>query len=212
MTIRELISTVRNSVISVKNNRYIYSLLVNYANTFIKRDNDQRRLFKQTHLFKTISCFELEEVSLIDACNILIPNCKKVMRSKEKIPSFYSTIYGGLLEVYSIDGLKRYNNSDPSNYINYLNREFKSKSSGQFWITNDYLIIPDTIEVVMIRGLFSSEAEINKFNKKNVVSCKSKLDELFIVPDYLIGDILKATIADIRNTAVLQENQVPVTN
>lgn len=214
MTLREIISTVRNSVKALTlddrlSNRYVYSLLLHYTNFFIKRDSDARRIFKQTHLFKTVNCFELEERPLIECSNILIPNCKTVMRSKKKLPKVYNTIYGNLLDVFSVDGSVSFTEGSPNSYSSYKSREFKPKNKGFYFIENDYLIIPDSsINAVMLRGLFVSNDEVKRLNGDEGDGCKSKLDEEFIAPDYLIADIVKSVTVDIRNIngTVLTDN------
>lgn len=225
-TIRQAISTVREALRSINiddrvSNRYIYSLLSGYANTFIKQDNDQRRLFQESNLFKTIECFEMEESSMNDSCDILITNCNKVMKSKQKLPKFYTTIYGNVLSVYSIFGDIKYDYISPSDYQDYLNREFKSKRSGVYWIHNDYLVIPNSFaDIVMLRGMFTNQNEIDKLNGvtssttgTGLGSCLGIMDQPFVVPTYIIGNILKYTIADIRNITVpLQEDAIPNNN
>jgi hypothetical protein len=227
-TIRQAVSTVREALKSINiddriSNRYIFSLLSGYANTFIEQDNNKRQLYTQANLFRTVNCFELEEGDLNDACDILIRGCKKVMKSKVKLPKFYITNSGSFLSVSSIFGDRQYNYINPSEYQDYLNREFKSNKVGVYWIQNEYLIIPDEFtENVMLRGIFTSESEINKLNGETSSSssstsasgnCTGIMDQMFVAPAYLMGNILKYTIADIRNITVpLQEDAVPNNN
>lgn len=218
-TIRQAVSTVRQSLRSVNvddriSNRQIYSILSGYANTFIEQDNRKRELYQQAYLFRTVDCFELEESNLNDTCDIFLVSCTKVMKSKVKIPRFYANSSGSFLSVISLFGDKTYSYIQPDEYQDYLNKEFKSKKQGVYWIHNEYLVIPDEFtDTVMLRGMFVNEAEINKLNGIAVSNCLGAMDATFIVPKHLIGNVLRYTIADIRNITVpLQEDAVPNNN
>lgn len=219
VTIRQAISTVRESLRSVNiddriSNRQIYSILSGYANTFIEQDNRRRELFSQAYLFKTIECFELQDANLNDTCDIFLVSCTRIAKSKVKIPKFYATNNGTLLSVTSVFGDRQYNYIEPSAYKDYKNREFKSKGTGVYWVDNEYLIIPDEfVESVRLRGIFINENEVNALNGITNTGCRGIMDQTFIVPKHLLGNVLKYTIADTRNITVpLQEDAVPNMN
>ena len=66
-TIGESISRVRNVLKTVKEDpfmtdRFIYSLIMKYAKTFIKRESMSGEIYKYRNLFKEIPCLDLIEV------------------------------------------------------------------------------------------------------------------------------------------------------
>ncbi|MEK6878327.1 MAG: hypothetical protein AABY22_01895, partial [Nanoarchaeota archaeon] len=95
MLIREFISDIRNSLRSVDIDswlpgKFIYNKGKGIAALFIKREADDKRLFKYTNLYTTIKCLKMIEEDLVNCCDICIPSCRKVMVSKEKLPEIYT--------------------------------------------------------------------------------------------------------------------------
>ena len=200
MKVKELISTIRNELNSItlddrKSNRFIFSKVINYANIIIKRESDSRRLFNSTEIYKEEN-IKLHEVDMFE--NIFIKSCKTVNKSIKTLPNFYSSIYGGLLNVYSLDNTL-FKSTTVENYKNISNREFKSKDK-YYWITNDYLVIPDgTIKEVKIRYIPKLDFNL------------SLSDELYI-PNWLIADIIKLVVQDLRGTLSIPKDENPDMN
>lgn len=204
MTVREFISSVRNELNTITlddriSNRFIFSKMISYADIIIKRESDSRRLFNSTNLFKVDNCFELKEEQILNCSSISIPKCKTVMRSKKVLEDFYSSIYGNLLIVSTLDESNRFEQTTPENYKNILNREFKPKT-GYYWINNGYLIIPD------------SEVEVVKLRYIPKLSIKSGLDSDIGIPSWLVADILRMVVTDIRNTKQIVKDENPDMN
>ena len=200
MKVKELISTIRNELNSItlddrKSNRFIFSKVINYANIIIKRESDSRRLFNSTEIYKEEN-IKLHEVDMFE--NIFIKSCKTVNKSVKELPSFYSSIYGGLINIYSLDNTL-FKSTTVENYKNISNREFKSKDK-YYWITNNYLVIPDTtIKEVKVRYIPKLDFNINLS------------DELYI-PNWLIADIIKLVVQDIRGTLSIPKDENPDMN
>lgn len=206
---REIISDVRNGLRAASLDdwipgKFILSKLRGFAALFIKREADDKRLFRYTELWSTIKCFEMVEDDLVNCCDISIPNCKKVMRSKHKLPELYSTRYGYLINVTSVDYDRDYIPVTPQQYKYTRSREFNDKRNRYFWIENGYLIIPDSlVEIVTVKGMFINKAEalrLNSCDNSNSNDCFRFLDQDFIAPEHLLQDIKNATIMDILGT------------
>lgn len=204
MTVREFISEVRNSVRGVVidtwiPNKYIHMKGKGIAALFIKREADDKRLFKYTELWTTVNCLKMEEQDLIQCCDINIPSCKKVMKSVEKLPEIYSTRFGYLLNVSSVDYDRDYIQTTPQQYKYTKSREFQDKSKRYFWIENGHLIIPDAmVERVRLRGMFTNKAEALALDCDSTgENCPGLLDQEFVAPEHLLQDIKSATIAEI---------------
>ena len=205
MTVREIIALVRNEMNSITlddriSNRFIFSKIIIYTDIIIKRESDSRRLFNSTDIFTTLNCFDLKETSL-ECSNIKLPKCKTFMKSISTIPGFYSSIYGNLLIVETIDGSNRFEQTTPENYRNISNREFKPKN-GYYWINNNHLILPDSeIETVSLRYI----------PKINITSCTG-LEQQIGIPGWLMSDIIKYVIQDIRNSRSIVKDENPDLN
>lgn len=207
MKIREIISDVRNSLRSVSLDdwipgKYIYFKLKGVAALFIKREADDKRLFRYTELWSTIKCLKMEEEDLINCCDICIPNCKKVMKSKDKLPEIYSTRYGYLMNVTSVDYDRDYTPVTPQQYKYTRSREFQDRRKRYFWIENGYLIIPDSmVSVVTVKAMFINKAEALKLDDcLKTDDCIRFMDQEFVAPEHLLQDIKSATISEILGT------------
>ncbi len=201
---KEIISDIRTSLRSVTHDEWIPALYIwwklrSIAALFIKREADDKRLFRYQDLFTPVRCFSLKETSLIDCCNISIPGCKKVMKSIEKLPDMYSTRFGYLISVMSVDYDKDYIQTTPKGYRYIKSREFQDPRLRYFWIENGYLVVPDsTVEVVTLSAMFINKADAKRLNSCcEDEECIRLLDEEFVAPEHLIEDIKTATIKNL---------------
>jgi len=109
-TVGEAISRVRNTLKAVKEDafltdRTIYSLLLKYAKTLIKREDNQFRLMKISSIFKVLPYIELIDVDKVEAGCIGVYSGCYFKRSKEKLPSILDGMFGPIIRtVSSIDG------------------------------------------------------------------------------------------------------------
>lgn len=218
-SVREVISEVRNdlranSMDEWLPSKYIHSKLQGSASLFIKREADDRRLQRYPELWVVVECFEMEEVPLVECCNLDIPNCKTVMRSKKKLPSLYSTRYGYCLNISSVDYDRDYFPTTPKEYKYIMNREYQDKSKRYFWIENGHLIIPGSmVEVVRVRGMFINKAEAVRLNTCGDGDCVNFLDQEFVAPEHLLKNIKEATVASILGSnKQIQPDELPNLN
>lgn len=202
MTVREAISEVRNDLRAVGIDvwipgKYIHSKLISKAILFIKRESDDKRIFRYTNLWTPV-CLDMIEDDIINCCNIPIPGCTKVMRSKNKIPEIYTTRFGYLGNTVTDDFGKDYTPTTPQQYKYTKSREFKDRSKRYCWIANDYLIIPDSmVSNVTLSAMFINKADALKIDCRYTDSCIKVIDEDFVAPAHLWDDIKKATVIDI---------------
>lgn len=191
MTKREEINQVRRLINAVNldtriSNRFIYNKLQDVAKLFLKREADNnRRIFRSTEFFKTLTCVKLSPVELSSCTNIIIPGCKTVMRSDKKLPK---TFISSLLSVFSIDRSSQFIQTTPSIFVSISKREFKGRIN-YFWVADDYLYIPNSyISEVIVDGLFENNHEVLNFESKN---CARLLDVESSIPDTLRMDIIR---------------------
>jgi hypothetical protein len=206
LTNRQIISDILIDLRAVNlddkvSKRYILNKLRNYAALFIKRDAEARKLLGISDLWTDVQCVELCETPLVECCDIDIPNCNTVMKSKHKIPQTFETLYKEMLEVHNPTYAKEFKQITPKEYKNIKLREFQDKRIKYYWFTNGYLVIPDSlVETVTLRGAFVNPAEAKKLNACNGdegSKCISTLDQPFVCPDYLVPVVKEATLKDL---------------
>lgn len=184
--------------------RYVLAKAVANASLFIKRENDQLRLWNYIDLWTTIDCIEMVPANIKECCNISIDKCKFIMRSKHKLPGLFSYKNGPLIrEVMSMDGNTIYYQTTPQSYKDILNREFVDKRLRYFWIENGYVIIPDSqVQMISLTGFFQNNYEAKKLNSCNTSeeeTCPDPLEQEFTCPPHLIQVVLEATTANLFN-------------
>lgn len=200
-TVREDIAQVRKLINTVNldtriTNQFIYNKLLDVTKLIIRREANDRKIYRSTELFKTIDCITLEQDELKNCSNIWIPNCKNVMKSVEKLPKAYLSAMGSILFVYSVDKSVQFIQTTPSSYINISKREFKGNQK-YFWIQDDYLIIPDSyISEVVVDGIFIDNSELNKDK------CANFLDSESSIPDGVRADIIRVTASEIAGVTL----------
>lgn len=183
--------------------RYILNKLRDFAALFIKRDAELRRLLNISDIWTDVSCVEMCEAPLVECCDIDIPDCTMVMKSKKKIPETYETIYRELLEVHNPTYAREFKQVTPKEYKNIKLREFQDRRIKYYWISNGFLIIPDSfVQIVTLRGVFVNPADAKKLNSclsSEGEGCVSTLDQQFVCPDYLLPVVKQEVLKDLFN-------------
>lgn len=193
MSIREFCSSVRNNLnISADDyisSEFIYWVGINIAALYIKRDADNKKLFKNTSIFKKLECVELEPYE--EGC-IQLGGCNSMMRSKLPLPTFFQSNYGSLIKVYNLSNDVDYVEISVNKYKNIKNLPYKPRKTKYYWIEDNYLVIPDSeVEMVNVYGMFTDPSLGLEQGK-----C-SLLDQPFPCIPYLIGAVIEATVKQI---------------
>lgn len=194
-SVSQVISDVRQEINAVSLDGYIpakflHSKLIDAARLFIKREADDRRLYLYPNIWVTIDDFELEESSLIGCSEISVPSCNKIMKSKLKLPEIYTTRYGYLLNISSIDYTKNYIQTTPRDYNKIKNRKFQNPNLRYFWIYNNYLVIPDAmVQSVVLRAMFCDKAAGLRIEGCKDPGCIKTLEQEFVAPGHLLDNI-----------------------
>jgi hypothetical protein len=202
-TVNEVISDVRNDLRAVTLDdyvpaKYLHHKLLDTAKLFMKREADDRRLQLYPSIWVTIDQFEMEESTLIGCSDISIPHCEKVMKSKFQLPAIYTTRYGYLLNISSLDYSRDYTQITPKDFANTKTRRYQNPNKRYFWIYNGYLIIPDSfVQSVTLRAIFCNKAEGLRLDSCTEPSCIRLLSQEFTVPGHLLDDVKSATIQKI---------------
>lgn len=199
-TNREVISNIRNAMKSVNiddrlPSAFIYSLLINSAQLFIKRESETRRIYNSPELFKKIECQELIDVDDKKCSSLPIP-CKNLKRTKNKIPSSFLSTFGSIMYITDINSTERLFQTTIENYIYISKREFKSRND-YYWMNDGYIWIPNSnirwIDVYIL------PLNINEVDKLNGEKCKKFLDSECSIPGWMLEDVTRITMEKLGN-------------
>ena len=210
-TIGESISRVRNVLKAVKEDpfltdRFIYSLVMKYAKTLIKRESMSGEIYKYRNLFTEIPCLDLIEVDKIEACCIGIRTGCTFMRSKDKLPELLQADDGPVIRAvtsldYSLEAQQTY----PTLYSTMTKTSnFKYNKTKYYWYLDGYIYLPNvTWEGVRVQAIFDDD--ISGLNcAEDARECVLEQDRELNVPDHLFSEIEQMVLQEI-----LMAGQVP---
>ena len=210
-TVGEAISRVRNTLKAVKEDafltdRKIYSILLKYAKTLIKREDNQFRLMKISSIFKVLPYIELIDVDKVEAGCIGIYSGCYFKRSKEKLPSILDGMFGPIIRtVSSIDGSIELYRTDPGTWVSMTKTTtFKYNRNIYFWYLNGYLYIPNVDwEAIRMEAIFEGKVESCDSDP-----CEVKQEEQFALPEYLFSEVEQFTLQELTMTLKVPADSV----
>jgi hypothetical protein len=210
-TVGEAISRVRNTLKAVKEDafltdRQIYSLLLKYAKTLIKREDNQFRLMKISSIFKVLPYVELIDVDKVEAGCIGVYSGCYFKRSKEKLPSILDGMFGPIIRtVSSIDGTIELYRTDPGTWVSMTKTTtFKYNRSIYFWYLNGYLYIPNVDwDAIRVEAIFEGTIE-----SCDTDPCEVKQEEQFALPEYLFSEVEQFTLQELTMTLKVPADSV----
>jgi hypothetical protein len=213
-TIREAISRVRNTIKGVNSDlfmtdRYLYGVVLKYAKTLIRRQDNENKIFKFHSLFTTLPCVELIEVDKVEACCEGIKSGCIIMRSKDKIPDVLEGAYGPIIRtVSSIDGSVIVYRTYPTIYTRLTHTSgYKYNKSKYYWYVNGYLYIPNVEwESVSVTALFEEDTSLYTCTKED--DCQVAQDRSMPVPEYLFAEIEQYALKEILTAGSIPADTV----
>lgn len=200
-TIGESISRIRNITKTVKEDafvtdRFIYSLVINYARMFIMKQDSMNQILKFSNVFKSIPCMQLQESDRVEACCGGITSDCSIMRTVEKLPNLMHASFGPLLRlVSSIDGSEEVYQTTPATFASMSKTStFKYNKQKYYWFLNEYLYFPNLEwESVKVEGIFEG-------NLAPLICdddpCQPRQDQDMQIPTYLFAEIEKQVLSD----------------
>lgn len=186
MTLRDVVSELATDIKSLSlddrtSYRYIADKFLSKMDYFLRLEAKSREFAKLQDLWVSKDCVELIDVAT-NSCG-LIDLCSSLKRSKDKIPTSFSTSYGLLLKVLSIDSVFNYMVVSNSSEVGpQANRRWGTHTAGRIaYLENGYLFIPNT-EVQTIKILFVPSGPYNT----DTTPCASPLDAELHYPKYIV--------------------------
>ena len=202
-TIGEAISRVRNTLKAVKEDpfltdRTIYSALLKYAQTLIKREDNQFRLMRMSQIFKVLPYLELIDVDKVEAGCVGVYSECYFKRSKEKVPTILNGMFGPIIRTASsIDGSIEMFRTDPGTWTSITkSTTFKYNKRPYFWYLNGYIYCPNIDwDAIRIEAIF--EGQLDTCNSE---PCFIRQDDPFVIPEYLFSEIEQYVIKELTMT------------
>jgi hypothetical protein len=203
-TIGEAISRVRNTLKAVKEDpfltdRVIYSSLLKYGQTLMKREDNQFRLMKISSIFQVLPYVELIDVDKVEAgCYGVFSGCY-FKRSKEKLPTILNGAMGPIIRtVSSIDGTIEMFRTDPGTWVSMTKTTtFKYNTRRYFWYLNGYLYSPNIDwEAIKVEAVF--DGVTNPCNENE--QCEIAQDKQLNIPEYLFSEVEQFVIKELTMT------------
>lgn len=205
MTNNDLISRIKNinkfaNSDSRITNRFIYNLLLTTAKFLIKRDAEKLKYWRVGDLYQTINQVDLIEVDKAECCEIT-SGCT-IWRSCEKLPKLMTTSNGFLIKRISpLDGAFNFTQTQESQYTYQRSKKYNTEK--YFFIKNGYLYIPNAnIEAVKVTAYFENDISYLNVCLENCQTpkvCRVFLKEQFMIPDYLLGELIDYTNKELNN-------------
>ena len=202
-TIGETISRVRNTLKAVKEDafltdRIIYSSLLKYSQTLIKREDNQFRLMKISSLFRVLPYIELIDVDKVEAGCLGIYSGCYFKRSKEKIPGILNGMAGPIIRTTSsIDGTIEMFRTDPGTWVSMTKTTtWKYNRNFYFWYLDGYIYCPNVDwEAIRMEAIFEGTLDTC-----DIKECDIRQNEPFSLPEYLFSEVEQFVIKELTMT------------
>ena len=226
MTIKQFISDVMNDLRAQNIDDFISPKFIYYKSTdiisdFMKKDNTvNRRLTRLSEGWKSIECLDMEEVPLIECCEVDALSCEKLMKSKYAIPNTFTSSFGNIIEFVSSPNLGSfYDPTTPRVWQTIQKRKDKDKKKKYYFIIDNYLYIPipkgelGTPESIRLKAWFIEPWKAEDLNallqcKDNY--CRDIYGSQMPVPEYMKNDVTKELLTQLRSVYLqIQKDEYP---
>lgn len=198
-TIGEAISRVRNTLKAVKEDpfltdRVIYSSLIKYGQTLLKREDNQFRLMKISSIFQVLPYIELIDVDKVEAGCLGVYSGCYFKRSKEKLPTILDGAMGPIIRTTSsIDGSIEMFRTDPGTWVSMTKTTtFKYNTRKYFWYLDGYIYCPN-IDWDAIR----MEAIFQGVTDPCSDQCDIAQNKALSLPEYLFSEVEQFVIKEL---------------
>ena len=199
-TIGDAISRVRNTLKAVKEDpfltdRVIYSSLLKYGQTLLKREDNQFKLMKISSIFKVLPYIEMIDVDKVDAGCIGVFSGCYFKRSKDKLPTILDGAMGPVIRTTSsIDGTIEMFRTDPGTWVSMTKTTtWKYNTRKYFWYLNGYIYAPKIDwEAIRMEAIFEG-----KLDTCDTDPCLIRQDDPLLFPEYLFSEIEQFVIKEL---------------
>jgi len=214
----EFVSRVINGLKSLgKDNRisrrYILKTGQEKAKFLISQKLNDRSLYREANVFRTLKCFEMERIDVVSCPIIEFKTCSTIMRSKKKLPELIYSKYGSSIKsVTSLDGEIEINSTTPAQHrldkkrLGYKDKAEYYDKEGSLYIINKEIF---AVDVELIPTDLYDLDQCSECREKN---CKSAWDYEFVCSDKLLESVVQETIKEVSISKQVQADQNPNLN
>ena len=203
-TIGEAISRVRNTLKAVKEDsfltdRVIYSSILKYGQTLLKREDNQFKLMKISSIFQVLPYVELINVDKVEAGCLGVYSGCYFKRSKDKLPTILNGAMGPVIRtVSSIDGTIEMFRTDPGTWVSMTKTTtFKYNTRKYFWYLNGYLYAPNIDwDAIRVEAIFQGNTDPCDPTQE----CEIVQDKPLTIPEYLFSEVEQFVIKELTVT------------
>jgi len=194
-TIGEAVSRLRGALKASSQDafitdRYLYSLILKYAQLLMRRQDHSNKLMKFSAVWQTLPYVELIEVDKVEAGCTGISSGAIIKRSKDKLPTFMQGYWGPLVRtVSSLDGTTEIQPTSPGSYISMSKTTtFKYNNTKYYWFLDGYLYFPNVDwDAIKLEGVF--EGDTSKWTCDTEDDCVPRYLQSMYVPEFLFSEI-----------------------
>ncbi len=200
--------------------RYVLSIGMMNAKFLLAQKLGDRSLYKNNSLFRTITCFPLEEKGAIECLGVDIPSCGSIMVSKEKINGLIYSKYGSsIVRVSTVDGGTIFDETSSKAFQTMMKRPFASKvvknknyyyeQDGKIYIPNSTIEAVDVVYIPWDDSKVEEQSGCKTCKEEENIGCKSIWDTEFVCSDELISIVQRETLAQVSNGRGIPTDENP---
>lgn len=218
MTNAEIVSRITNggrllSKDSALSKRYILHIAEKSAEFLISHKLRDKSLFRESNLYSSISCFDLEPKDVYSCGVIEFKSCNKLMRSKKKLADIVSSRYGGAVrEVTPIDFMsdEEFRPSTPAQFKRDRRRSNKHDDTQHYYLKDGYLYIPESdIRKVALEALVVNTFKLSDLDSAFQKDCRSAWDYEFKCPSKLLNPLINMVREELGLPLQIPEDENP---
>tara|TARA_R110000803_G_scaffold164755_2_gene228397 strand:+ start:919 stop:1590 length:672 start_codon:yes stop_codon:yes gene_type:complete len=218
--ISEVISRIRGQIKAevqdaFVTDRYVYSLIIKYAQVLMRRQDFANKLMKFNSVWKALPYVELIDIDKIEAtCSGIQSGCT-FKRTKEKLPDMIEGYWGPLIRtISSIDGSIEMQATQPGTYTSMTKTtSFRYNTTKYWWYINGYIYIPNVEwDAIKIEGVFDDN--IGAWLCEEGAECTPRYEQEINIPEALFAEIeaqvISAMMVTVKIPVVDGDNKVDI--
>jgi len=203
MNNKKLVSRVLNGLNSINKDariskRYVLEVATGKAITFMSQKFRDKSLFRESNIYTTIDCFEMEYIDTYKCDIVAFKSCNTVMKSKKPLPELvYSKMGSSLKEVTNIDYSIDFRPTTTSKFRRDKRREGFGEE--KFWyIRDNFLYLPESeVKRVSLLLYTPNSYEAVKTSACNRKECLNPWDFEFNCSSKLLELVITETIKEV---------------
>ena len=207
MTNGEFVSSILNdgkllNKDTMLSRRYILAKGRGIADTYIAQRLDSMDISQQYDIVSSIECFELVPVEGIKCGVVDLVSCKRIMKSKKKLPKLVNGRLGvAILSVTSLDGEYIFKQTSSKGFANKLKSKYTRDTEAYYIVQDNHLILPNSeVEYVRIELITLHKEDVEDCDcDGNKDECKTAWESEFVCPSNIFTMVRDKTIQEVAS-------------